>query len=187
MTRLAGSDGVTEEMREFYRRRTDRHVSLVAKMCRRVADEFPEFSGLRRRAEVHDASKYEPPERDAYVWVTWKHKCKDEGREFSVPEHVKADMDTATFHHVTHNTHHPEAHDPDVTQSSLDKRRVVDATAMPPLDVAEMVCDWAAMSEEKGTGLRDWADKNVGTRWTFTDDQRDLIDRLVAFLEPRKD
>lgn len=58
--------------------------------------------------------------------------------------------------------------------------KMVDATKMPDLYVCEMVADWLAMSEEKGTKAQDWADKNVGVRWGFTDYQKSLIYELIG-------
>jgi len=56
---------------------------------------------------------------------------------------------------------------------------MVDAMKMDNLDIAEMVCDWCAMSEERGNTPMQWADKNVNVRWKFTDEQKDLIYDLM--------
>jgi hypothetical protein len=39
---------------------------------------------------------------------------------------------------------------------------------MPPLYVAEMVCDWAARSSEFGTDLRDWIENKATKRYNFS-------------------
>ena len=56
---------------------------------------------------------------------------------------------------------------------------MIDATKMTELDLGEMVSDWLAMSDEKNSNPKDWADKNVNVRWKFTDDQNDLIYELI--------
>jgi len=56
---------------------------------------------------------------------------------------------------------------------------MVDATKMPDLDLAEMVADFCAMSEEKGNTPQSWADRNVNKRWKFTDQQSDLIYEIM--------
>ena len=56
---------------------------------------------------------------------------------------------------------------------------MVDASEMTRLDIAEMVCDWCAVSEERGNTPKSWADKNVNVRWEFTDEQKDLIYELI--------
>jgi hypothetical protein len=53
---------------------------------------------------------------------------------------------------------------------------------MPNMDIAEMAADWMAMSEEKGTEPKDWADKNVNVRWNFTPKQVDLIYELLELF-----
>ena len=56
---------------------------------------------------------------------------------------------------------------------------MIDATKMPDLDIAEMVADWCAVSEERGNTPKSWADKNVNVRWKFTDEQSDLIYEII--------
>ena len=50
---------------------------------------------------------------------------------------------------------------------------------MPLLYIAEMVADWMAMSEEKNTCPYEWADKNIGVRWNFTDKQKEFIYNIL--------
>lgn len=119
----------------------------------------------------------------------WQYKCKDEGKEFKPPADIADNMAQATLHHVTHNRHHPEFFSPKKTElinrENRDKppKEIVDATSMPELDVAEMVADFAAMSEEKNSSLRSWVEKNVNIRWKFTKNQTSLIYDLVKIIE----
>jgi hypothetical protein len=96
-------------------------------------------------------------------------------------------MHEATEHHVHSNNHHPEFFD---KSSKINKENrdtppqtIVDATSMGEIDLAEMCCDWCAMSKEKGEdGPFDWADKNIGKRWKFNDAQTDYIYTILDYL-----
>lgn len=50
--------------------------------------------------------------------------------------------------------------------------RPTNAAGMNDVDIAEMVADWCAMSEEKGGHPQDWAAKNINVRWNFSDGMR---------------
>ena len=65
------------------------------------------------------------------VEFPWIHQTED-----------KEKLITAIEHHQQVNPHHPEYWG--------------GANDMPPVAIAEMVCDWKSRSEEKGTDLREW-------------------------------
>ena len=95
-------------------------------------------------------------------------------------------MNNASNMHVNSNSHHPECHsnqtDNLINRDDRDRppEEMVDATKMTDLDIAEMVADWSAMSEEKGTNTpMEWADKNVNIRWKFKKEQKELIYKLM--------
>jgi len=174
-----------DKMVDWFEKRTNNHIKLVQKYCELVADYDPVFEELIERGEVHDASKFEEPEMTPYVWTTWQYKCKDDGIKLEIPEDIKEKMNAATFHHVKHNKHHPENHTEQskdiLNREDRDKppSEIIDATKMEDIDIGELVCDWMAMAEEKGTNPKDWADKNVNIRWKFTNKQKDLIYDLI--------
>ena len=177
---------LTRVMVDWFEKRTNNHIKLVQKYCKKIYDYDKEkFDGLVERGEVHDASKLESPEKEPYVYISWSYKCKDDGVEYKPPADIKEKMNKATEHHVKHNRHHPEFHsDKEVELINREDRdklpaEMIDATKMTDLDIAEMVADWLGMSEEKGTNPRDWADKNVNVRWKFTPEQKDLIYKLI--------
>lgn len=176
----------TKEMKNWFEKRTNHHIELVQKYCKKIAKYDPDnFGELLERAKVHDQSKFEEPEYTPYLFITWQYKCKDEGKEFKTPDGLADKMAQATLHHVTHNRHHPEFFSPKKTgllnRENRDKppKEMVDATAMPDLDVGELVADWCGMSEEKGGTPKNWADKNVNIRWKFTDHQKELIYKII--------
>jgi len=157
----------------------------VSKYCRKIADyDEDRFGDLRDRLKVHDDSKFESPEYEPYIWITWSYKCKDDGVDFDAPEELDKMMNEATLHHVTSNSHHPEYHSPKKTglinRKDRDKppSEMVDATSMPDIDLAEMVADWCGMGEEKGNTAKSWADKNVNVRWE-TKGERTMFKKIA--------
>lgn len=176
----------TKEMSDWFNKRTARHISLVQKYAKLLEDKFG-IKGLVDRAKDHDQSKYEEPERTPYIFITWDYHCKDLKKEFKLPDDIKDKMNSASEHHVHSNRHHPEFYDDTskINKEDRDKKpkKIVDATKMEDLDIAEMISDWLAMSEERGNKCIDWADKNVNIRWKFTDKQKDLIYKLIKGIE----
>lgn len=180
----------TKEMNEWFKSRTAKHIRLVREMIEKIIDKYPEFSALRERGKQHDASKYQDPEKDAYVWISWMYKHKNTGKPFKYPAGVEEKAHEATEHHILNNPHHPEYH---AGKSGISKKdrdsavRKVDATSMPDLDVAEMVADWAAMSKELGEGSpRAWYEEKSKTRWKFSLKQKALIAKLLKIFDMKE-
>lgn len=193
-------EGILENEKEkHFLDRTHKHIALVGKAITKIMDAFPEFSELLGRAIIHDQSKFEEPERTPYIQITWRHKLENEkggydpykDKGYKTPGKLaKEDENKATLHHITTNSHHPEYHlfdksDANINSQDRDKsNKVVDASRMPALDVAEMVADWQAMSEELGTNTaREWYDKQKGVRWSFSGSQEKLINKLLKVFE----
>ena len=174
-------------MEDWYEKRTNKHIDLVKKYCEKIISHYDEFQELKDRLKIHDDSKFEEPEYTPYVFITWKYKCKEDDINFedcNPPENIDDLMYDATIHHITNNSHHPEYHAPNkndhnalINKKDRDKppSDIIDATKMPDLDIAEMCADWCSVSEEKGNFPKSWADKNIGVRWKFTENQKELI------------
>lgn len=131
---------------------------------------------LKRRADVHDASKFGPEEYVPYVWLTEFHRCRRLGEPFSYPVGMEERVRNAIAHHVTTNRHHPEFHD--------------DPNNMTDVDLIEMVCDWAAMSQEfgqDGGSARGWADKTIGNRVRLNDDRKQFLYSMIDLLDSNLD
>jgi hypothetical protein len=176
----------TKEMEDWFRERTNRHIDLVRKYCQKLADyDAYRFGELYNRGIYHDISKFEEPEIEPYVYITWQYKCKDKGEKFDISQEIKDKMSKATEHHVKNNPHHPEFHCEKevglINRENRDKppQEIIDATKMTELDIGEMVADWLAMSEEKNSNPKDWADKNINVRWKFTGKQKGMIYELI--------
>jgi len=176
-----------QEMYDWFEKRTNKHIELVQKYCKKIYDyDKDRFKGIIERGKVHDQSKFESPEHEPYVYISWKYKCEDDGRDFECPEDMEDKMNEATEHHVhnSKNKHHPESHSDQKETINPDDRdkppkEAIDATKMSTLDLGELVADWCSMAEEKGTSPKKWADDNIDKRWKFSDEHKDLIYELI--------
>jgi len=184
-----------EEKEDWFEERTQRHIDLVNKYARKIADaNIPEVDSeeLLAQVENHDASKKEEPERKPYIELTWKHK-HDNWDGYKTPGTISdEEINRATLHHITGNSHHPEfwnKEEANIDPTNRDKSvKCIDASKMPPVAVAEMVADWAAMSEELGKNTAtEWFEKQKDVRWHFSDDQVDLIYKLLDAVETEED
>jgi hypothetical protein len=174
-----------KEMYDWFEKRTNKHIDSVRKYCKKIADyDNDRFKGIIERGKIHDDSKFNASEYEPYVYTTWKYKCEKDGKEFEAPEEMEDKMYEATEHHVKNNKHHPESHSSQkevINKNDRDKppENAVDASKMSELDIAEMCADWMAVSEERGTSPKTWADDNIGKRWKFTNEHEDLIYELI--------
>lgn len=168
----------------FFNKRTKEHIDRVKANASYIEDFFSSLKGLVKQTSTHDQSKYEKPEVDPYIEITWNYKI---GK--SVNNDANEALTAASEHHVKSNKHHAEYWDddpsPTINTKDRDKPlRLINATKMDKISIAEMVCDWQAMSQEYNEGsCRGWADKNIGIRWDFTDTQKDLIYKLIDAFE----
>lgn len=107
------------------------HVVNVDKCIQKVID------NLRKRADVHDASKFEEPEKSMYDEFTPKLRELTYGSE-EYKECLKQ-MGVALQHHYEHNSHHPEHYEWGISDMTL-------------MDIIEMFCDWKAASMRHADG-----------------------------------
>jgi hypothetical protein len=106
---------------------TQAHIDRVRELLKRIVVE------LEVRADVHDASKLQEPEKSAFDQVVGRLKEVTYGS----PEYkatLKDVLGAALHHHDTHNSHHPE-------------HRANGVDGMSLLDLVEMFCDWKAAGE----------------------------------------
>jgi len=161
----------SQEMFDFYEKRTKEHIARVQNNISKIIKKFPEISSdeLMKRSANHDKSKYSKKEYIPYVWLTWWHKQRREGKKWDYPnDQIKNSIKRAWKHHSKVNYHHPEAHR--------------DPTKMSDVDIAEMVADWASMSQEYNEKLMNWVNKVVNKKWKFTKDQTDLIYKIAGIF-----
>ncbi len=172
MSEIKKAMATAKEMVDFYKKRTKEHIDRVAKNINRIAN-LPELDSgvMTQRALIHDGSKYSTQERVPYIWLTEFYRCKNEKIPFKYPLGVEEKVDKASEHHVKTNRHHPESH-----ASPLD---------MSKEDIAEMVCDHCAMSQELNNSLSEWEKNDTLKKYSFSDEQTELIWKLVNMLERR--
>jgi hypothetical protein len=109
---------------------TEKHKARVAELLSVAIEE------LEKRAEEHDQSKLESPEKEAFDKVTPKLKDLEYGSE----EYKKSlkSIDPAIKHHYSLNRHHPEHFAEGISGMSL-------------VDLLEMLADWKASTERYET------------------------------------
>ena len=171
-------DKITPEMEDSFKSYLSNHVNMVRSNVKRLYDRgliTGELSKLIR--DTHDKSKLEEPEYTPYVKRKWFEKAANKDLYDDMDDDIKA----AIVHHVTHNSHHPEYWSNDYRGfETSDPCHVND---MPEDCVVEMICDWKAMSEERGNTPRDWYNKTKDTRWIFDDKTNMLINKWLKIFE----
>ena len=110
---------------------TEKHRARVAQLLGIAIME------LQKRAEEHDKSKLEPPEKEAFDKVTTRLK----GLEYGSEEYHRSEksIEPAIKHHYSLNRHHPEHFAEGISGMNL-------------VDLLEMLADWKASSERHETG-----------------------------------
>lgn len=174
---------MNDEKISYFLKRTNAHIQRVQDNAEVVVRNFPELEELSMRIKIHDESKFKEPEREPYIELSWNYKI---GR----PEKNREDwILKATEHHVKCNKHHPEYWDNSnlntINPINRDEPlRLIDGSKMDDISIAEMVCDWQSMSQEYNEkSCRKWADDNINVRWQFTDDQVELIYKIIETFE----
>lgn len=169
----------TQEMIVHFECRTREHIRRVGRLLSILASipRYMEFGPqLRERAQSHDASKFTPRERTAYIWLTEFHRCLHNGAAFEFPAGMESRVHEAISHHAATNRHHPQFHS--------------DPNDMTDVDIMEMICDWAATAQELDVdngSARKWADIKIGKTIHFNERRRrfvyEVIDALDAALK----
>lgn len=145
---------ITVDMINLFIVRTSKHIRLVQKYTKILEDKLPELKGLSEKSKIHDASKYDPEELKICIRATWFTKLTKQ----VIPKDV---LGSSWEHHKKINDHHPEYWD--------------DVKKMPDLDIAHAICDWAAISEENNTSLKEWINTKGMVQWDWSPEQIKLI------------
>lgn len=138
-----------------------RHIDLVRSAClllgkKHIKEGQIEFGRLIiAKGFEHDVSKF--------YGIEWDYM-------HTGPDADKEKLALAVHQHVRTNQHHPEYY------GGIDK--------MPPLSIAEMVCDWYARSQEFGTSLKEWITTTAISRFNIDteSEQFKLINKYVNML-----
>lgn len=110
---------------------TLKHQARVKELCQKFTDE------LMKRANVHDQSKLEQPEKELFDTHT---QCL-KGLTYGSDEYKKSieSLKPALDHHYSVNRHHPEFHVDGIDGMNL-------------IDVVELLSDWKAATERHENG-----------------------------------
>ncbi len=121
---------------------TQKHIDTIRLILAKFATE------LECRGQLHDKSKLERPEVEAFTATT----AKLAKMIYGTPEYKEAckELGPALDHHYVCNRHHPECHKNGVDDMNL-------------FDIVEMFCDWkAAGLRHKNGNLMDSIEHNKG-------------------------
>lgn len=186
----------TDDKVKYFYDRTNLHRSLVAKYGYRLVEILEQRTGrdfqqLTYNIKHHDDSKFKEPEIEPYILITWNYYCKDHNIELQLTDEQNKFMNEGTTHHVKFSRHHPEFWSDrkdvipknDRDKFNPDDVPTIEIHNMPFIYLCEMVADWCAMSEEKGTNTpREWADRVLNKRWKFSDKQTKQIYTLIDLI-----
>lgn len=140
---------------------TLKHKLMVARYLRKFATE------LLFRAENHDASKLEAPEKAIFDEYTPKLKNTTYGSDEY--KQYLAEMQVALHHHYMTNRHHPEHFQNDISGMNL-------------IDVIEMFCDWIAATQRHADGnIIDSININE-RRFMFSDELKSILLNTITDL-----
>jgi hypothetical protein len=179
---------ISDEMITYFIKRTKYHTYLVHKYLTEIMNfQLPGIDNkiLDEERMEHDESKFDTPELIPYLLLTWRYLKRETDKNFDYPKNIQDQITKMTEHHVRNSKHHPEYWtkskvpliNPNNRDAPPDEK--INCYEMPLSYVACMVADWKAMSEEKETDAREWADKNIDVRWLFSDKQKELIYNIL--------
>ena len=123
------------------------------------------------RAEQHDQSKMEDPERAIFDEYTPKLR----GVTYGSPEYKKymLEMNTAIQHHYAHNRHHPEHHKNGIKDMNL-------------IDLIEMLCDWKSSSMRHNDGNILKSIEINQSRFGYSEDLRIILENTAKWIDSKK-
>ncbi len=164
---------ITQEMEVNFLERLDLHRKLVQNNLILMTG-YLNISAdiLSDLAQQHDMSKFDAPERTAYLWITWSYQ---NDKKFSFPDFIKNQVEQGWLHHIQNNRHHPEAH------QNINK--------MSEIDIIEMVCDWTAIAQENygiNSSCKEWAEQNIDQKWCFSSAMKKQIFSTILALNERR-
>lgn len=172
---------VTPEILDKVTQRVSDHITRVKHFYNVLLNSNMIPAEYKNTASVmkHDRDKLDPRnlKRQALRY------CYTE--EEMTPE-IKHEINAVVQEHVTANKHHAE-----YWWSGDWKDKNQDCTSMPLEYIYEMMADWAATAEERGTSLIKWYTDGVvnvgGVHWKFTDGAAAEIAKCVNFLKDKID
>ena len=146
------------------RYKTLRHIETVRNYLNFVIVE------LLNRAEQHDQSKLQSPEKELFDEYTEKLR----GITYGSDEYKASlrDMGEALKHHYAHNRHHPEHHKHGIKDMNL-------------IDIIELICDWKASSMRHNDGnILKSIEKNQ-ERFGYSEDLKIILENTAKLFDSK--
>jgi hypothetical protein len=156
---------------------TKKHIVEVAKLLSTISSE------LLKRAESHDASKLESPEKEEFD----KYNDLLSNVVYGSPEYdeLRKKLGPALIHHYSTNSHHPEFY----YLNGYCKTEKDSIGTMDLVDIVEMLCDWKAASLRNKDGDIEKSllinEKRFGINKQLTDIFRNTV-ILLKYIEQNK-
>ncbi len=141
---------------------TQEHISKVRQNLWEFTHE------LERRGSVHDASKLESPEKEAFDEVTPQLR----GLTYGSDEYkaATAKLGEALKHHYANNSHHPEHYTNGIAGMTL-------------CDLVEMFCDWKAATERHADGNLERSIEINRERFQMSDQLAQIFQNTREWIE----
>jgi uncharacterized protein DUF5662 len=145
--------------------KTLRHIETVRNYLNRCIAE------LMHRAEQHDQSKLESPERE--MFDEWTEKLRTS--TYNSPEYLefRKQLKPVLDHHYANNRHHPEHFKDGIKDMTL-------------IDLIEMLMDWKASSMRHNDGniLKSIAINQE--RFEYSDELRRILENTAKWIDSEK-
>jgi len=156
---------------EDQRPKTLEHIAEVHKQINLVIEE------LIKRAQIHDASKLESPERE--IFDEYTPKLKDTTYGSDEYKGYLTQMKVALDHHYKANMHHPEHFQPEIDATY----QTSPINCMNLIDIIEMLCDWYAATKRHIDGdIYKSIDINK-KRFGISDQLTQILHNTISVLE----
>ena len=175
-------DKIAEDVLNKVVQRIEDHIERVQYFYKLMVDNgiIPKKYIRQKEIDRHDEDKLYPKnlERQSLRYAIPQNEM--------TPEDIEA-IDNVITEHVKSNPHHCEY------WGSGDHHTLnMDCTAMPLEEVYQMIADWTSTAEEKsGNNAWKWYYDSVvnvgGKRWIFSDEQIEVIEKCLEFLEDKTD
>lgn len=155
-----------KEKEQEYIEYIEEHISNVKTVFYKYGDKLCKElniskNALEKNINLHDASKFSNDEFDAYR--NYYYPCSNEEKD------EKA-FEKAWKHHYTNNPHHPEYWCNNTVKED-----------MPNIYIAEMLCDWEAMSMKFNDNTYEYYMKERDKK-PFTENTKNILDHVIEIF-----
>ena len=158
------------------RRRVQDHINRVKYFYKLMVKDgiIPEQYVDLNRLTSHDKDKLEPENLRKQAL-----RFSEDG-EYS--EQDIKDINDVVKRHVKSNKHHCE-----FWGEGDQNTNGMDCSAMPDTYLYEMMADWAATAEERGSTIESYGSKSINKRWFFSDHQVEIMWKCINYLDKKVD